>query len=501
MAAGRSEGRCRIRDVQLLRRSRWNSWPALVSPVETSSCRRPGCDHRALTVAADVRRGLRILSRTLNVNGREFSIVGVAPRGFDGLVRGQRAELWTPVSQSADAAGMAKRTYSWLNTVARLRPGSSPGAAAEQLTSVYRATSIDPMAGQEEARLLDASHGDLSLVEGLEAPIRLLMATVGLILVIASANVANLLLARSQRRQREIAIRQAIGATRRRIAQLLLAESLVVALAGGALGLFSLLVRRRLRGAHAAAQLPLTLPLEPRDRAVYRRPLDLRRACRRSDPGSGGLADRSRRRDPARRRRCSGRRRNDTGPAGARCRADRALPGHDDCFSTVSAQLVAPAFSRSVAQHGSILAATVDLNCAATTVPAASNSTPICWDVCVRHQASNLRHLRSCCPSPRAACVQSWGPTDKPALDTAIDDDVVPVATDSSTRWAFHCSAARSLANPQWLRVIIVNDVQTEVLAGSGRDRGAILDRQRGTYEIIGVARDTSTEIFVSRLA
>jgi hypothetical protein len=77
----------------------------------------------------------------------------------------------------------------------------------------------------------------------------------------------------------------------------------------------------------------------------------------------------------------------------------------------------------------------------------------------------------------------------------------VPVATDSSTRWAFHCSAARSLANPQWLRVIIVNDVQTEVLAGSGRDRGAILDRQRGTYEIIGVARDTSTEIFVSRLA
>ena len=202
------------------------------------------------------------MGRTLNVNGREFTIVGVAPPNFEGLVRGQRAELWIPVSQATDAAAMARPTRSWLNLLARVQSG--PRRSAEQLTSVFRATSPDPAANQYEVRLIEASRGDSSLVLGLEAPLRLLMITVGLILVIACANVANLLLARAHGRVREIAIRRAIGATRRRIIQQLLAESVVLAGAGGALGLllaFWLVAVFELRP--SAAALPLTLRLEP----------------------------------------------------------------------------------------------------------------------------------------------------------------------------------------------------------------------------------------------
>jgi predicted permease len=206
----------------------------------------------------------KIAGKTVAVNGRSFAIAGVAPRGFDGLVRGQRADLWLPVSQSEQAVSLGKRTQSCLSIVARVRPDTSRARVAAQLTAVYRATSIDPMAGQQEVRLLDGSRGATGLVDSLNAPLRLLIATVGLILVIASANVANLLLVRSQQRRREIAIRQAIGASRYRIARQLLAESAVLAITGGALGLLlALWLVAAFEVRPAPTALPLTLRLEP----------------------------------------------------------------------------------------------------------------------------------------------------------------------------------------------------------------------------------------------
>ena len=181
-----------------------------------------------------------VLSQAISINGRPFSIVGVAPRGFDGVVRGQTADVWLTVAQVApvrngrDALG--NRHQSWLTLIGRLGDGATRARAESELTPVaIRLEGADAVGWS--VRLIPAAGGDAALVEGLSAPLELLMATVSLILLIASANVANLLLARSYARQPEIALRQALGASRRRIVQQSLIESAALALGGGAVGL------------------------------------------------------------------------------------------------------------------------------------------------------------------------------------------------------------------------------------------------------------------------
>ena len=181
-----------------------------------------------------------VLSQSISVNGRPFSIVGVAPRGFDGVVRGQTADIWItaaqyfPLRNRPDA--LDRRTTSWLTLIGRLNDGVTAARGEDELTSMARQLpQAEP--GDWSVRLIPAAGGDAGLVEDLSTPLRLLMATVGLILLIAAANVANLLLARAYARQPEIALRQALGATRRRIVQHALVEISVLALAGGAAGL------------------------------------------------------------------------------------------------------------------------------------------------------------------------------------------------------------------------------------------------------------------------
>ena len=178
-----------------------------------------------------------VSGRTLFVNGQPATIVGVAPPNFTGFVRGQRAEVWLTASQyfplSHDLDRMDRRTTSWLSLLGRLHDGVSREQLQDGLTPLLR-TTIEPGEGPDwSVHANPAAEGDASLVTDLAHPLQILMIVVGLILVITSANVANLLLARSYSRQWEIAIRQSLGASHGRLVQQLIVEAGVLAAAGG----------------------------------------------------------------------------------------------------------------------------------------------------------------------------------------------------------------------------------------------------------------------------
>jgi predicted permease len=183
-----------------------------------------------------------IIGATLHVNGKPFSIVGVAPAPFDGIVRGQVADVWIPVSQFAAVrnrpdAIMTTRESSWLSLFGRLASGATAEQAGDEITRIGRGLNVINAGPDFTARARSAARGDVGNVEGLARPLRLLMLVVALILVVAVANVANLMLTRTHARQAEIAMRQALGAGRGRIVRHLLTEAAVVTFAGGALGL------------------------------------------------------------------------------------------------------------------------------------------------------------------------------------------------------------------------------------------------------------------------
>jgi predicted permease len=183
------------------------------------------------------------IGRPLQVNGVSATVVGIAPASFSGFTRGQRIDMWLPVSQyfhldhSEDP--LAKRNSSWLSLVGRVKPGVPAEQIHSRLTAVMRVGAPEDAAAGWVVRSRAAGQGDTSLVDDLGRPLRLLMLVVGLILVIASANVANLLLTRGYTRQQEIAMRTALGASRGRIMRQLLIEGAVLSLTGGAIGLLA----------------------------------------------------------------------------------------------------------------------------------------------------------------------------------------------------------------------------------------------------------------------
>ncbi len=192
-----------------------------------------------------------VLGRTLYVKGNAFTIVGVAPAGFQGTDPGQPAmDFWVPLQQRPDLNpfGTPPTDHTlygspeWLSLVmvGRLRPGVSPEQAAAQLTAPFRnALANASPAGPHEPKpqlFFSGIRGVESLREEYEHPLRFLMSMVGLILLIACANVAMLLIARNASRQREFGLRQALGAGRRVLFLQLLLESLALVTAGAALG-------------------------------------------------------------------------------------------------------------------------------------------------------------------------------------------------------------------------------------------------------------------------
>jgi len=197
-----------------------------------------------------------ILGQTLHVHGASREIIGVMPLGFDFGGPNRAAELWLPAYLNLENGDPG--SFSW-NAVARLRPDATPEAAVAQ-EEVLLQHVRERWAGEESLiNFMDAGgfhpivHSLQEEVVGdMERALWVLLGTVGFVLLIACANVANLSLVRAEGRQREMAVRVAIGATRGRLARAFFLESMVLAAAGGALGV-----------AAAWAGTPLLLRMAP----------------------------------------------------------------------------------------------------------------------------------------------------------------------------------------------------------------------------------------------
>ena len=209
-----------------------------------------------------------ILGKVLTLNGRGFTVVGVAPASFTGLMAGFAADLWTPVAMHdaiSPGLDLAERHQHWIIGVGKLREGTTRAQAAADLAilgqqlattfpDVNRNLAPSPMA---VALIPSPFRGIVGGASGV------LMFVVALVLLIACANVANLLLAKAAGRRREIAIRFALGANRRRVIQQMLTESVVIAAVAGSLGLLLSLWAAPLLLSMKPASLPILLNVSP----------------------------------------------------------------------------------------------------------------------------------------------------------------------------------------------------------------------------------------------
>jgi putative ABC transport system permease protein len=208
-----------------------------------------------------------IVGKTITLNQTPYTVIGVAPKTFAGTLLGGGPDVWVPVTRALAPVTewFETRRGLWLFVFGRLKPGVTPEQARANLKAVFaslessfptdnkgRSIAVVPLL---DARLNPTGQGPNLVVQ----VSTLLMAIVGIVLLIACANIANLLLARASKRRREVAIRLAVGASRGRLVRQLLTESVLLSLLGGASGL---LLAWWTLGALEGARLPLPIPID-----------------------------------------------------------------------------------------------------------------------------------------------------------------------------------------------------------------------------------------------
>ena len=183
-----------------------------------------------------------IIGRNVPINGRQFAVVGIAPEGFVGADMGLKLDVFVPMSavETIMAGGnrLGRRGTHWFEGIARLRPGVTLEQARSEMPAVALGmVDIVPEYKGLTISLTPIRESKNGGIPVLRPVLYAMMTVVGLILLIACANIANLLLARASSRRREIAIRLSMGATRSRLMRQLLTEGLVLAAAGAAVAL------------------------------------------------------------------------------------------------------------------------------------------------------------------------------------------------------------------------------------------------------------------------
>jgi predicted permease len=222
-----------------------------------------------------------VVGSTFIIEGHPFTVIGVAPPGFFGeTLRSDPPDLWIPVQQEPllDGEGnlLHQSVGAWLRMMGRLRPGASIAGMAPRLTGVLRQwvqydsgypanwmPDVIKMLPKQVINVVPAGAGVAEMKEEYGRSLQILLAVCGLVLLIACANVANLLLARAVSRRGQTAVRLAIGATRWQIVGQALTESVLLAVGGGLIGLLvavaaaRLLLRLAFRSAHFLPVSPL----------------------------------------------------------------------------------------------------------------------------------------------------------------------------------------------------------------------------------------------------
>jgi predicted permease len=173
-----------------------------------------------------------VIGRKIQISGRAFTVLGVTPKEFTGLSQDSQTDVSIPLAMASVFPG-----YALLETFGRLKPSVSIAGAQAQLDVLYHQFETSSKLADNRVVLQPGSRGLSFLRSQYERPLLMLTVVVGLVLLIACANITNLLMARASGRAKEIAVRLALGAGRARLVRQLLAESLLLTMSGAALGM------------------------------------------------------------------------------------------------------------------------------------------------------------------------------------------------------------------------------------------------------------------------